>query len=368
MSYSIPMYSYVIVLAGGAGTRLWPASTSARPKQFLRLGDGSTFLRRALDRALALEPREGVIIVTGATMAEAVAEECRTLPPGTPGRGSVRILPEPSGRNTAPAAAWALAAAEAWGGRPEDAFLLMTSDHLIEPLPAFAADAARAEALAAAGHLVCFGIPPRYAATGYGYVEAAEPLGPGLRAAGFREKPDAATAEGFLAAGRYYWNSGMYAFRSDFLRRELAAHAPEVARAFESLIDRPREAERGGIRIVEAWEGLAEAYERTPSISLDYAVSEKCASVALVPASFSWEDVGSWDEMARLFPGGSGSAVAVESKGCYVDSDIPVALCGVTDLVVVIRNGAALVLRKGASQLVRKAVERLKSTGRRDLL
>ena len=293
-------------------------------------------------------------------MTEAVARECRALPPGVPGRSSVRILPEPAGRNTAPAVAWALAAAESWGGRPEDAFLLMTSDHLIEPLPAFAADAAKAEALAAEGRLVCFGIPPRYAATGYGYIEAAEPLGPGLRAAGFREKPDADAAARFLAAGNYYWNSGMYAFRSDFLRRELETHAPEVVRAFDSLIDRPREIERGGVRIVEAWEGLEEAYEKAPSVSLDYAVSEKCASVALVPASFSWEDVGSWDEMARLFPGGSGNAVTVEAEGCYVDSDIPVALCGVSDLVVVIRNGAALVLKKGSSQLVREAVERFK--------
>ncbi|NLJ45615.1 MAG: mannose-1-phosphate guanylyltransferase [Treponema sp.] len=355
------MYAYVIVLAGGAGTRLWPASTSARPKQFLALGDGTTFLRRALDRALALEPREGVIVVTGASMADAVAEESRGLPAGIPGRGSVRILPEPTGRNTAPAVAWALAAAEAWGGRPEDTFLLMTSDHLIEPIPAFAADAAKAETLAASGNLVCFGIPPRYPATGYGYIEAAEPLGPGFRAAGFREKPDAPTAERFLAAGRYYWNSGMYAFRSDFLRRELGTHAPEVIRAFDSLIDRPREVERRGVRIVDAWEGLEEAYERAPSISLDFAVSEKCASVALVPASFSWEDVGSWDEMARLFPGGSGNAVAIESEGCYVDSDIPVALCGVSDLIVVVRNGAALVLRKGASQLVRRAADRINS-------
>lgn len=362
------MYSYVIILAGGSGTRLWPASTSARPKQFLSLGDGSSFFRRALDRALALKPRLGVMVVTGQSMADAVARECRTLPPGVPGRGSVRILPEPAGKNTAPAVAWALAAAEAWGGRPEDTFLLMTSDHLIEPVSAFAADAAKAEALAASGNLVCFGIPPRYAATGYGYIEAAAPLGPGLRAAGFREKPDAATAERFLTAGRYYWNSGMYAFRSDFLRREMETHAPDVARAFDSLIDRPREVERGGVRILEAWEGLEEAYERAPSVSLDYAVSEKCASVALVPASFSWEDVGSWDEMARLFPEGSGNAVPIDSGGCFVYSDIPVALCGVSDLVVVIRNGAALVLKKGSSQLVKEAVERLKSEGRQNLL
>lgn len=362
------MFTYVIILAGGSGTRLWPASTSARPKQFLEPGDGTSFLRRSLDRALALKPQRGVMVVTGAAQTQAVLAECRALPPGSPGRGSVRILPEPGGRNTAPAAAWALAAAEAWGGRPEDTFLLMPSDHLIEPIRAFEADAAKAEALAAAGSLVCFGIPPRYPATGYGYIEAAEPLGPGFRAAGFREKPDEASARRFLAAGNFFWNSGMYAFRSDILRRELAAYAPEVAAAFDSLIDRPREAEHGGVRIVEAWEGLEEAYSRAPSISLDYAVSEKSASVALVPASFSWEDLGSWDEMARLFPGGAGETLAVESEGCYVYSDIPVALCGVSDIMVVIRNGAALVLKKGSSQLVKDVVERLKSSGRKELL
>lgn len=362
------MFSYIVILAGGSGTRLWPASTSSHPKQFMPLADGSSFFRMAVDRALALSPARGILVVTGASQAEAVERECRKLPAGTPGRGTIRILPEPEGKNTAPAVAWALAWARSEGAPPEGTMLLMTSDHLIEPLDVFAADAAKAEALAASGRLVCFGIPPRYAATGYGYIEAAEPLGPGRRAAGFREKPDRATAEGFLAAGNFFWNSGMYAFRADMMARELAACAPDIPRAFEALRGIPEMAETEGLRVVRGWEGLTEAYSRTPSISLDYAVSEKSDKVALVEASFTWDDVGSWDELARLFPKNQAEVYSVESGNCFVYSDIPVALCGVSDLTVVIRDGVALVARKGSTQLVKNAVEAVKAAGRKELL
>jgi len=307
-------------------------------------------------------------VVTGDSQAEAVIRELQALPSEQPGRGSVQVLPEPAGKNTAPAVAYALAAAAAEKAPPDASFLLMTSDHIIEPLNAFVSDARKAEILAQSGQVVCFGIPPRYAATGYGYIEAAEALGPGRKAAGFREKPDKPTAEEFLAKGNFFWNSGMYAFRADVMAQEFASYSPEIPRAFQALQSQPKMVETEGIRWARGWEGLGEAYSRTPSISLDYAVSEKSRKVALVEASFSWDDVGSWDEMARLFPRNQGEVYSVESEDCFVYSDIPVALCGVSGITVVIRNGVALVVRKGSAQLVKDAVEAVKTAGRNDLL
>ena len=362
------MFSYIVILAGGSGTRLWPASTSGHPKQFMALQDGSSFFRKSLDRAFALRPERGVLVVTGDSQANEVVRECGTLRPGKPGREDVLILPEPEGKNTAPAIAYALAAAEAEGAPPDASMLLMTSDHVIDPMDAFISDAGKAETLAEAENLVCFGIPPRYAATGYGYIEASGPLGPGFKAAGFREKPDKPTAENFLASGKFFWNSGMYAFRIDVMKREMAAYAPEIPRSFEALQGHPVQNEEEGALVVRSWKGLSEAYSRTPAISLDYAVSEKSRRVALVEASFKWDDVGSWDEMARLFPQNRGDVYSIESEDCFVYSDIPVALCGVSDLTVVIRNGVALVLRKGSAQLVKEAVAAVKSAGKNDLI
>jgi mannose-1-phosphate guanylyltransferase/mannose-6-phosphate isomerase len=367
MFYNRRMFSYIIILAGGSGTRLWPASTSTHPKQFMPLAGGS-FFRRALERASLLAPERGILVVTGEAQTAAAMEESQAFLRDHPTVSGLHILPEPVGRNTAPAVAYALAAARAEGAPGDSDFLLMTSDHLIEPLPVFLEDARKAETLAASGHLACFGIPPRYAATGYGYIEAAEALGPGRRASSFREKPDRTTAEAFLASGNFFWNSGMYAFRADMISAEMETYSRAIPEAFRALRGQPEIRAEGGVRIVRGWEGLKDAYARTPAISLDYAVSEKSRKVALVEATFSWDDVGSWDEMARLFPQTGSEVYSVESRDCFVYSDMPVALCGVSDITVVIQNGAALVVRKGASQLVKDAVEAIKGAGRKDLL
>lgn len=361
------MFSYIVILAGGAGTRLWPASTSSHPKQFMPLPGGS-FFRRALERAFSLEPDKGILVVTGAAQAPAATEEARALRSERPDSCEVRILPEPMGRNTAPAVAYALARARAEGSAEDSTFLLMTSDHIIEPLSVFLEDARKAEELASSEYLVCFGIPPHYPATGYGYIEAADPIGPGRRARSFREKPDLKTAEAFLATGNFLWNSGMYAFRADTMTREMETYAQAIPEAFRALRGRPSVRNFGEVSVVEGWEGLDEAYARTPSISLDYAVSEKSRRVALVEAAFSWNDIGSWDEMTRIFPETSSEVYPEDSSDCFVYSDLPVALCGVSGLTVVIRNGAALIVRNGSSQLVRKAVEEIKTAGREDLL
>ncbi|MDR3123242.1 MAG: mannose-1-phosphate guanylyltransferase, partial [Treponema sp.] len=260
--------------------------------------------------------------------------------------------------------------------------LVLTSDHSIRPLELFRADAEAAAAFSARGNLAIFGIPPTGPETGYGYIEAGEDLGQAMRRVlSFREKPNREQAGELLAAGNYYWNSGMFGFSSAFILEEFRRNASEIYGAFEQLAAPGEDAYslQGGIRVLDKWPGLAEAYREAPAISVDYAIAEKCRSAVMVKARFEWFDLGSWDEYARLAserrPGGLRAEVyAEDSSGCFVDSDMPVALCGVEDLIVVIRSGkdggpaTALVAKKGATQGVRSIVEQIKAAGRTELL
>ena len=309
---------------------------------------------------------------------------------------------------------------------PEDTLIVQPADHTIEPLPVFREDVNKAATLAQADWLVTFGIPPEGPETGYGYVEAGEQLDPGFKVrkfkekpdaatarlflaqadwlvtfgippegpetgygyveAGdrldpgfkvrkFKEKPDAATARSFLAQGNHYWNSGMFAFRISRFLEELGRHAPEVAHAFTGISSPSRKGQPKGAspRLLPVDARLKAVYGQSPSISIDYAVMEHSDRSAVVPASFSWSDVGSWDVVAELFGAelesrGADSLIAVEAKDNFVLSDLPVALVGVQDLIVVVKNGIVMVCRKGKSQQVRDVVQRLKDEHRQELL
>jgi mannose-1-phosphate guanylyltransferase len=234
----------------------------------------------------------------------------------------------------------------------------------------------KAAVLAEQDWLVTFGIPPEGPETGYGYVEAGAQLDPGFRVRKFKEKPDTATARLFLAQGSHYWNSGMFAFRSDRYLKELDRHAPEVARAFTEVS--PAKSMRQSTTdaspvVLPVDEALKTVYGKSPSISIDYAVMEHSERCAVVPAGFSWSDVGSWDVVAELFGAelearGADSCLTVDSKDNFVLSDLPVALVGVQDLIVVVKNGIVMVCRKGKSQQVKDVVESLKEENRTDLL
>jgi mannose-1-phosphate guanylyltransferase/mannose-1-phosphate guanylyltransferase/mannose-6-phosphate isomerase len=385
------MFDDCIIMAGGSGTRLWPASNSVNPKQFLSIPGGSSFFVSAVERALAVINREGegrVIIIAGKGHVPRIIEACAVFSPEDLSR--LILIPEPAARNTAPAiACGAVYSALALG--PDRTVLVLTSDHIISPLAVFAEDAAAAAAFARQGNLVVFGIPPRAPETGYGYIEAAEalpsPCGAAVggtasfRAASFREKPVRSVAEAFLADGRFYWNSGMFAFSSGFLLEEFRRNAPECLRPFEAL-KAPEESAytvRRGLKIAEAWPGLGEAYNAVKGISFDYAIAEKCGQTVMTAARFDWFDVGSWDEYAKLLDSSRGEVYAarVPSEGagsCFVDADIPVALCGVGDLIVVVRSGrdggvpSVLIAKKGETQGVRDIVEQIKAAGRTELL
>jgi mannose-1-phosphate guanylyltransferase/mannose-6-phosphate isomerase len=372
------MADATIIMAGGSGTRLWPASIPSAPKQLMRIGsagaDGRppSLVQQAVLRALAATPEGPIVVVTHRDHVEPIAEHVREL--ATPDLLSrVVYLPEPVGRNTAPA----IALGVRWIAQehpPDASVLVLTADHVIEPVDRFAADAGLAVQLAGEGYLVTFGIAPTRPETGYGYIQAGAGLATGLVVDAFREKPDRETAEEYLRRGNFYWNAGMFAFTAGRFADELAEHAPEIARVFGRSGRIGLESRSDGSRAADP-DALASVYESLPKASIDYALLEKSERVAVVPASFAWSDVGSWDEAAGLSPSpdratapGAASIVEIESSGNHIDSDLPVALCGVNDLHVVVKNGRVLVCRRGESQLVKEAVETAKAAGMGDLV
>jgi mannose-1-phosphate guanylyltransferase/mannose-1-phosphate guanylyltransferase/mannose-6-phosphate isomerase len=390
------MFHDCIVMAGGSGTRLWPASNSRRPKQFLSISKdeegGTSFFSSAVERALSVIDRADgrVIIIAGKSHVEPIAAACAAF--SVEERKRLVLIPEPAARNTAPAIACAVLYAD-WVSGVERNMLVLTSDHIIQPLETFRTDAAAAAAFAQQDKLAVFGIPPAKPETGYGYIEAAkritaelEPAGPGrmhrlsepevYTVASFREKPDRKTAENFVAAGRFFWNSGMFAFSSKFMLNEFRLRAPEVIRPFEKL-GAPGEGcygERKGLRILREWPELPKAYGEVKNISFDYAIAEKCSQTVMVKAGFDWIDVGNWDEYARLL-GNTGAEIYQSGcESCFVDSDIPVALAGTKDLIVVVRSGrdggppTVLIAKKGETQRVRELVEQIRAAGKTDLL
>ncbi|GHV94833.1 mannose-1-phosphate guanylyltransferase [Spirochaetia bacterium] len=377
------MFDYCIIMAGGSGTRLWPASSSAKPKQFLpaaKDGKGS-FFSLAVERALALvNPKDGrVIIIAGKSHIPHVIAGCANL--NAAEKKQLALIPEPEAKNTAAAIACAVTFAgvssgvKPGGGRDRN-MIVLTSDHIIRPLEIFKSNAANAVAFAGQGKLAVFGIPPVRPETGYGYIETAKRLTEGVYAvAAFREKPDLKTAKQFTASKRFFWNSGMFAFSAGFMAAEFRRLAGDVLSPFEKL--KAPEAKswtiRKGLKILSAWAGLDAAYRKTKGISFDYAIAEKCAQTVMVRAGFEWIDIGNWEEYAKLL-GDTGVEVYGGEDSCFVDSNIPVALAGVEDLIVVIRSGkdgsppVALITKKGETQRVRDVVEQIRKAGRKELL
>ncbi|MDJ0953929.1 MAG: mannose-1-phosphate guanylyltransferase/mannose-6-phosphate isomerase [Acidimicrobiia bacterium] len=345
-----------VLMSGGAGTRLWPASRSDRPKQFLPLVDDRTMVRATLDRLGGLAAASP-LVVANAAHAELVRAELATA-----GYDEDRVILEPFGRNTAPAAA--VAALELMKGGADPLMLLLPADHVIDDVPAFHEAAEHACALAAAGNLVTFGIVPTNPETGYGYIRAGEPIDDAAATvAEFVEKPDLATAERYLTSGEYFWNSGMFVFRcSDYLAA-LEEFAPEMKKACETTMDHSRR-ERG-VHLDE------DSFSGTPADSIDYAVMENTNRAVVIPLDAGWSDVGSWTalwEIARRDEAGNvliGDVTATGTTNSYVRADGRlVTVAGVDNIVVVDTPDALLVTTLDKAQLVKNIVERLKDEGR----
>jgi mannose-1-phosphate guanylyltransferase/mannose-6-phosphate isomerase len=346
-----------LVLAGGAGTRLWPVSRDAMPKQFLPLvGEKSTY-QQALMRVSSPELFAPPIVMTSDAFrffARRQAEEIGI---------DATVVLEPVRRDSGPAIAAGAAFAR---GRDSDAIVLaIAADHVILDNDLFHAACRAGRDAAAQGHIVTFGIRPSAPKTSYGYVRRGAALGvDGVsEVAAFVEKPDAVTAAGYVAQG-YLWNSGNFLFRADALLAELARFEPGMAEAVEDAV-RAAATDLGFVRLDE------QAFGRATQKSIDYAVMEKTNRAAVVEGCFRWSDIGSWDAVFDVAPrdaGGnvaSGPALAVDAKGCVVHADGRLtAVLGVEDLIVVSTPDAVLVLPRGRAEEVKSLVAELQRRGR----
>lgn len=339
-----------VILSGGAGTRLWPLSVKARPKQFLALTGSATMLQQTALRTAGRDSFQSPIVVASADHAEAVVSQLADVEVAP----AVLIL-EPCGRNTAPAIALAALAAQ-----PDDILLIMPSDHVIRDVEAFLGAVHTAAPFAEQGLLVTFGITPDRPETGYGYIRRGEALTVGVHAVGrFVEKPDRATAEHYCAEGCYDWNGGIFLFRAGRYLDALRTHAPEILDAAQAAMTGGR---RDGVRLHLD----DKVFGRSPSQSIDYAVMEKADGVAVVPVEMGWSDVGSWDALYDLGEQDGrgnvtvGPATMIDSKGCLIRSEGPrVVTIGIENLTVIVSGDTVLIVPRGDSQRVKEAVEAL---------
>ncbi|MEC8653574.1 MAG: mannose-1-phosphate guanylyltransferase [Planctomycetota bacterium] len=358
---------HAVIMAGGSGTRFWPASRQSRPKQLLPLCDGEPMIRAAVARVSSCcSPAHTWIVTHEAQRAATLA-----LLPDFP---KEQVILEPEARDTAPCVALAVAAISARD--PDATIVVLPADHAIEPVSEVARMLERAAGIAADGQtIVTFGVPPSYPATGYGYIE----LGQARDAAAprafavtqFREKPDLATAERFVREARHWWNTGIIVFQARAMLEQMRRHCPELAAATEGMA---RASASGDA------DALATAFRAAPKTSIDFAVMEKADALAVVECTASWDDVGGFAALTRVLDAddqgnhrslhGEAAAQLVESEGNVVYAEGPrtVTLFGVEGLVVAAVGDAVLVCPKDRAEELKKVVEQLRATGREDLL
>ena len=346
-----------VILCGGTGSRLWPLSREAFPKQFLSLTGNQTMLQATALRLEGLPEVQAPILVCNESHRFAAAEQLQEV-----NRAAQSILLEPCARNTAPAIALAAMAAVENGEDP--LLLVLPADHVVADKAAFQQAVAAATPLAESGHLVTFGIVPACAETGYGYIRSGDSLEGGWTVAEFVEKPDLPTAEKYLASGEYNWNSGMFLFRASRYLEELGQYQPEI-------LESCRAAFTGAVRDLDFTRVDAALFARCPSDSVDYAVMEKTETAAVVPMQAGWSDVGSWSALWELAEKDEndnllqGDVLAEDASGCLVHGgDRLIGVLGVQDLIVVDTDDALMVADKSRVQDVKKLVQQLKQSER----
>jgi mannose-1-phosphate guanylyltransferase / mannose-6-phosphate isomerase len=356
------MAIHPVIMCGGAGTRLWPVSNRACPKQFRSLvSEKSVFQETVLRFVNTAVPDFSArpIIISNADYADLIDTQLAEI-----GVAAEAILLEPEGRNTAAVAA--VAARYIAAVDPGGLALLVPSDHYISAPEIFIAAVAAAAPIARANHITTFGIQPDRPNTGFGYIQAGASLGAKIaRIAAFREKPDLATARAYLAGGDYSWNAGIFLFPAELMLNELSAHAADVLTHAGAALSGARQQ---GVRLYLALDAFAMA----PSISLDYAVMEKTSRAAVyAPLNCGWSDIGTWAMIGAVSQRLNDVApVEIGAANCLVHADAGrlVALVGVSDLVVVVDGDTVLVAHKDAAQNVGQIVKTLKDRGQPEFL
>lgn len=340
----------IIILAGGGGSRLFPLSRSRLPKQFLKLSGAKSLLAQTIERFLPLVKSSDMVIVTNQEYVHHVKLELAASK-----ALEAHILLEPVSRNTAPAIAFAVTyCVEQLGCGSDEVMFVTPSDHIIRPVETFTANVRQAAGMAKMDKIVTLGIPPDSPETGYGYIQAGKPFSSGFEVELFREKPDRATAVAYLAAGNYYWNSGMFVFTIACFMAELRAHQPDISELAEAGL-----------------EAMTANFAEMSNISLDYAVAEKSGQVVMLPLTAKWNDIGSWDAIYDI--------LAKDADGNAVEGDcIPmdcsntlmlghsrlIAGIGLEDILVVETDDVIVVAKKGESQKVKELVSQLQANGR----
>lgn len=354
-----------VILAGGSGSRLWPLSRQHYPKQLLKLFGDKTMLQQTLLRLVGLPDLAKPIIVCNEEHRFMVAEQLLEI-----GYSDAVIMLEPVARNTAPALALAALQAQQMSSNPT--LLVLSADHMIRDIGVFQQAVTSAVAAAEKGHLVTFGVEPLIPETGYGYIKTSTADSGAsanfLAVEQFVEKPDLATAESYLAAGCYYWNSGMFVFSADVFLRELEQTSPEV-------VTTAKEAQALALQDLDFIRVNRDAFAKAPNISIDYALMEKSSNVVCVPFSAGWSDVGDWKSFAELLDKDSannsfiGDSIDVGSSNTLVFSqDKLVATIGVNNLMIINTPDAVLVADKSHAQQVKAVISQIEKQQRSEHL
>ena len=354
----------VVIMAGGRGERFWPRSRMAMPKQFLSLIGTGTMLQQTVERMQDIVKLSDVYVVAGNEFKEIISEQLPGLPESN-------IIIEPFGRNTA--AAIGLAAVVIGQKKPDDVMIVLPADHHINDLPRFT-EIIRGAILAAASgeETVTLGITPDRPETGYGYIRRGEEFGvySGVKAyvvRQFTEKPNLEKARQFLEEGDYLWNSGMFVWRIDLIRKLIGVHTPDLASGLKEI-----EKALGGGNYETV---LLKEYQRLPSVSIDYGVMERAERVLVIPSDFGWDDLGSWNALDR-YAKKDASGNAFDGRGALLNTantyvyapGHTVATIGVRDLIVVFHEGCLLICHKDQAQGIKDAVSELKICNCEDAL